>query len=136
VSDYFGDALQALNKGVEVQSLRADGDGGNRKQILSSAKEVDGIIVASFSWIQIEDDTVITFVRELLDLKKPLTLVSFGSPYVLLQVPAVDAFVCAFDRSIWSQVAAAEVLCGKRQAMGNLPVEFPGLFARGTGIRN
>lgn len=136
VRDYFGDAMQGFHQGVEVKTLAANGDEDGRKKILSAAKEVDGIIVASFSWIQIEDDAAIKFVRDLLNLKKPLTLVSFGSPYVLLQIPEVDTFLCAYDRSLGSQVAAAEVLCGKRPAKGTLPVQFPGLFARGTGMKD
>lgn len=135
-NEYFGDAMRAIHKGVKVETLTADPDSAGPKKILSAAAEVDGIIVASFSWIQLEDDMAIKFVGDLLDMKKPVTLVSFGSPYILLQMPEVDTFVCAYDRSLESQIAAAEVLCGKRQATGKLPVQFPGLFARGTGMSN
>jgi beta-N-acetylhexosaminidase len=136
VHEYFGDALDAFHKGVKVETLTTDTDEEERRKILSAAKDADEVLVANFSWVQIEDDTVLKFARDLLTLKKPLTLISFGSPYVVLQLPEVDTFLCTYDRSLESQIAAAEVLCGKRTATGKLPVGFPGLFDRGTGIGN
>jgi beta-N-acetylhexosaminidase len=62
-----------------------------------------------------------------------LVVVALRTPYDVLPMPWVDAFVCAYTSVEPSMVALAEVLFGETPASGRLPVELPGLYPRGHG---
>ncbi len=64
----------------------------------------------------------------------PLVAVSFGSPYLLREVPAAGTYVCAYGISPVMQVAAAQALFGEIPIRGKLPVTIPGLYEPGAGI--
>ncbi len=49
-------------------------------------------------------------------------VVSFGSPYILRQVPEIKHYVCAYSESEFSQRAAAWAVQGKTEFKGTLPV--------------
>lgn len=64
----------------------------------------------------------------------PTIAVSFGSPYLLREVPAVGTYFCAYGVSPVMQVAAAQAIFGETKVSGKLPVTIPGLYERGAGI--
>jgi beta-N-acetylhexosaminidase len=51
-------------------------------------------------------------------------LISFGSPYVIRGFEKFDSILCAFDRLDVCQHAAADVLLGRIEAQGKLPVRL------------
>jgi beta-N-acetylhexosaminidase len=63
-----------------------------------------------------------------------LLAVALRTPYDLLCMPWIGTFVCAFTSVEPSVVALADVLFGETPAVGRLPVELPGLYARGHGL--
>ena len=54
--------------------------------------------------------------------KKPIVVVSFGSPFLISYVPKDVTFLCAFGFRRHSEVSAAKVLVGQQAAEGRLPV--------------
>jgi beta-N-acetylhexosaminidase len=60
--------------------------------------------------------------------------VSFGTPYLLREIPSVGTYFCAYGIQPVMQVAAVHALFGEAPVSGTLPVTIPGLAARGTGI--
>ena len=62
-------------------------------------------------------------------------LVSFGTPYLLQQVPNVPAYVVAWGGSNASQRAAARALSGDAAINGRLPITIPSLLPFGAGER-
>jgi beta-N-acetylhexosaminidase len=72
-------------------------------------------------------------VKKLLALKKTTVAVSFGNPYIVLDFPSVENYVCAYSSADASIDAAAEVIFGEEPAEGKLPVTIPGLYAFGEG---
>jgi beta-N-acetylhexosaminidase len=66
--------------------------------------------------------------------KVPTIAVSFGTPYLLREVPSVGTYFCAYGIQPVMQVAAVQGLFGEAPVTGKLPVTIPGLVARGTGI--
>ncbi|MCM2256092.1 MAG: serine hydrolase [Vicinamibacteria bacterium] len=64
----------------------------------------------------------------------PLTLVSYGSPYLLRQVPEAKAYVIAYGGAESSQRAAMRVLFGEVPSRGKLPVTLPELYPYGHGL--
>ncbi|HUF13500.1 MAG TPA: glycoside hydrolase family 3 N-terminal domain-containing protein [Longimicrobiales bacterium] len=59
--------------------------------------------------------------------------VSFGNPYLLREVPALDAYVLAWGGSVTQQRAAARALLGTAPVSGRMPISIPGLVERGAG---
>lgn len=64
----------------------------------------------------------------------PIVAVIFDSPYVLLKLPSFTALVLAYENQKEAQEAAAEVLLGKLQPKGKLPVNLLPHFPLGTGL--
>jgi beta-N-acetylhexosaminidase len=76
-----------------------------------------------------------TFLRQLIDAKKPVVLVSLGNPYLLRAFPAVDAYLAAFSTVETSETASLNALTGEIPITGHLPVSIPGIAALGQGIQ-
>ncbi|MBI2618611.1 MAG: serine hydrolase [Ignavibacteriales bacterium] len=70
----------------------------------------------------------------LADLRKPMVVVSFGNPYIVMDFPAVDSYVCGYSGAPVVQEAMAEVLFGEEPASGKLPIEIPGVYPFGAGV--
>lgn len=67
-------------------------------------------------------------------LGKPMIAVSFGNPYVVIDLPKLDAYVCAYSNSEIMQDAVAEVLFAEAPAQGKLPINIPGVYKFGDGV--
>jgi beta-N-acetylhexosaminidase len=68
-----------------------------------------------------------------LPANKRVVAVSFGSPYVLRDLPTLPTYLCAYGTQPVMQVAAVKALFGESNIAGKLPVTIPGLHARGEG---
>ncbi len=64
------------------------------------------------------------FLRRVIELQGEKVLISFGSPYVVRGLEGFDTILCAFDRLDACQRAVADVLLGKLEAQGKLPVKL------------
>jgi beta-glucosidase-like glycosyl hydrolase len=62
----------------------------------------------------------------------PAMLVSFGSPYLISQVPEVPGYLLAWTGSVQAEQVVADALAGAPIA-GRLPVAIPPLFRIGDG---
>ncbi|MBL8981816.1 MAG: beta-N-acetylglucosaminidase, partial [Gemmatimonadetes bacterium] len=99
------------------------------------------IVVGSYVNITSESATAdapqafIGFLRQLAATGKPLVVVSFGTPYLLSQVPFVTSYAIAWGGTTASQRAAARALLGEIPVMGRLPIAIPPLLNVGAGIQ-
>lgn len=67
--------------------------------------------------------------------QKPTVLVSFGSPYLLNQIPNFQgAYLLAWSDASASERAAARALAGAAPIQGRSPVQLSPTLPRGTGI--
>lgn len=73
-------------------------------------------------------------IGKVLGLGKPTVAVSFGNPYLVMDFPNVDAYVCTYGNSEVSDEVAAQVIFGEESAAGKLPITIPGVFQFGDGI--
>jgi len=64
----------------------------------------------------------------------PTIAISFGTPYLLREIPTAGTYVCAYGVQPVMQLAAVHALFGEAPVSGKLPVTIPGLAPRGTGI--
>lgn len=60
--------------------------------------------------------------------------VSFGNPYLVAQIPAIDTYLCAYVSTARTERQAAVALAGNTWILGRLPVGIPGVAAAGTGL--
>jgi beta-N-acetylhexosaminidase len=65
---------------------------------------------------------------------RPVVVLSFGSPYLLGQMPDVPVYVAAYGGAESSQRAAVGALFGEYAVRGKLPVTLPGLYPYGHGL--
>lgn len=75
------------------------------------------------------------FLRQLVEQKKPVVLVSLGNPYLLRAFPDVAAYLAAFSTVETSEGAALNAITGEIPIQGRLPVSIPGIAAIGDGIQ-
>lgn len=111
--------------------------------IVNVARGADLVIVSLF--IRPQPDGPIatlpaigaTLLRQLVESERALIVISFGNPYLLLDVPTIPTYLCAFGdarESIHSQMAVARALFREIPISGKLPVALPGLYPRGHGV--
>ncbi len=67
-------------------------------------------------------------------LKKPMVAISFGNPYVAMNFPRFETYVCAYANNDVMRQATAEVLFAESPARGKLPITIPGQYRFGEGI--
>lgn len=74
-------------------------------------------------------------IAALLASGRPVVAVSFGSPYLLRDVPALTTYLCGYGPQALVQSATVRALFGEAGIEGRLPVTIPGVAPRGTGLR-
>ena len=62
--------------------------------------------------------------------------ISFGTPYLLREVPSLPTYICAYGPQPVLQAAVNRALFGETKFTGKLPVSIPGMYSRGAGITN
>jgi beta-N-acetylhexosaminidase len=66
---------------------------------------------------------------------RPTVLVSLRSPYDIQSAPGVSGYVCAYTGREPTLRALADVLSGARAPTGTLPVDVPGVYRIGDGMK-
>ncbi len=67
--------------------------------------------------------------------RQPTVLVSFGSPYVIRQVPAASSYLIGWASTAMVERAVATALTGANAITGTAPIEIPPQFPIRSGIR-
>jgi beta-N-acetylhexosaminidase len=133
-----------LRRGVaSVRSAYVDADepAPNYGRILDDVRSSDAVVVGSYVNVTSESATAdaprafVEFVDSLLARNARVVLVSFGSPYLLMQTPRVPAYAVAWGGSAASQRAAARALLGEIAVTARLPIAIPPLLSIGAGER-
>ncbi|HEY6140342.1 MAG TPA: glycoside hydrolase family 3 N-terminal domain-containing protein [Thermoanaerobaculia bacterium] len=68
-------------------------------------------------------------------IRKPVVAISFGTPYLLREIPSVGTYLCAYGIQPVMQVAATHAIFGEAAVTGRLPVTIPGFVRRGEGVQ-
>ena len=76
---------------------------------------------------------LIDAARRIIESHARSVVVGFAAPRVASLLPGAGAFLCCYDGSAHTQMAALDVLFGNEPARGRLPLAVPGLFPRGHG---
>jgi len=79
-------------------------------------------------------DTNGDLLHKILDRAAPKTIVlAMGNPYLAMDFPQIENYVCAYSNATTSEVAAVKALFGEIPFHGRLPVTIPGVAQRGAG---
>ena len=103
------------------------------------ADSVDVVVLGSYVNISSTTATAgaprafIDFVSKLQARHARTVLISFGTPYLLLQTSAVGSYMIAWGPSQASQQAAAHALLGSSAITGRLPISLPPFARFGDG---
>ncbi|MEO8034724.1 MAG: glycoside hydrolase family 3 N-terminal domain-containing protein [Acidobacteriota bacterium] len=108
--------------------------------ILEAARNADVVVIAlairarSGAGRIAVPDVARLAIEQLAGLPARLIGVSFGTPYLLREVPSLQTYLCAYGIQPVLQDAAIHALFGEAPITGRLPVTIPGLAVRGQGI--
>ena len=109
-------------------------------EILEASRDADLILVSFFVKARSGSGRIAVpesardALPALLEMRKRIVAISFGSPYLLREFPDLPTYICAYGSQDVAQVAAARALFGEAAFAGHLPVTIPGAAPRGTGI--
>jgi len=76
----------------------------------------------------------VQFVEKIKQMGNKVIVISFGNPYLIMNLPEVDAYLCAYDIIVVSQRAAVAAIFGEFNPTGRLPVSIPGLYKYAHGL--
>ena len=67
--------------------------------------------------------------------RERLIFIAHGNPYLIRQVPRVDAYLVTYGVGEALERAAARAVMGRASITGRAPISLPGFFRRGDGIQ-
>ena len=137
----FNAELRSRLRELQTAFVSADEAEPRYDSLLVQARRADVVIVGSYVNITSETATAgapkafVDFVQALQREGARVIVVSFGTPYLLQQIPAVGSYAVAWGGTAASQRAAARALVGEIPITGTLPISIPPLLPRGGGER-
>ena len=119
---YFSDRLGADLPNLDVYTVDLSLSESIIQQYVNMSESYDRIVVAGYNWTPLTSESQIDLVERLSAGTVPVIYISFGSPYHGLQINGLENFFCAYACVDVSQWAGADVLLGKIDAKGTLPI--------------
>jgi len=110
-----------------------------KSEMIIAAQEADLIVIGSFIMVRSHQpiqlpDEIRDNVMEVLTVDKPSVLVAFGNPYVVRDIPDVDAHVLAWSSDSNQVRQSVPGLFAAEKVDGMLTSEIPGLYQIGSGM--
>ena len=142
--DFFNDELMRIAQPTwfEKRLLDKRSTALDYQRVLNAANFADLIIVPTFLPVRSGSNSISLpvaqqqFLNSLLATRKPVILLSFGSPYLIAALQQdPEVYIAAYGESPASQKAAVQALFGEIEISGLLPVSIPGKSSFGDGIR-
>jgi beta-N-acetylhexosaminidase len=136
----FHSKLRARRNNIEFAKVDPRSNEGEYETVVETAKGVDVIVCQLQLATRSGETTGFISIKQknlmarLASLGKPVIAISFGNPYVIMDLPKTDAYVCAYSNSEVMQDAVAEVLFAEAPAQGKLPITIPGFYKYGDGV--
>jgi len=110
------------------------------QQIINRVDTAQAVVVGTFvRWgsyrgtVSLPDSTA-KLLDGLFEGDRPMSVIAFGSPYLLRQIPEVPSYLCAYQTDPLAVSAAVRALFGEIPLSATLPVSIPGFYDVGVGI--
>lgn len=94
-------------------------------KVLEQVREYDLIVMGTIN--AYAEKKQAEFVRQLLQMRKPVIIIAMRLPYDLAMFPQASTYVCTYSILEPSMRAAAKAVFGHSEMTGRLPVSIPGL---------
>lgn len=110
------------------------------QEIMTQSDSAQAVIIGAFvKWGSYKGsvtlpDTTAKLLAQLFEIDKPMAVISFGSPYVLRQMPNVPSYLCAYGTKPLAVRAATRAIFGEIPITAKLPVSIPGFHEIGDGL--
>ena len=129
ISSAFNEHLEEAGVRLEKRSNSLD-NSLNKEELVTNISDDTAIICLVYTSVgawkkqSFLPDYFKAILSKLESLPNETVLISFGSPYVVRDFGNFKTVICSFDLLSECQRAAADVLLGKLQATGRLPVSL------------
>ena len=130
-----------LENAPEIFVLDGRASESDVEAVAASASRADVVLACLFVRFQSGRGTIALpgtakgAIERLLVSGARVVAVSFGSPYLLRELPRLTTYLCAWGSQPDMQVAAVRALFAEAPITGHLPVTIPELARRGAGIQ-
>ena len=139
----FNAYLRTRSLPVVNDIVIADDPGTSFARALERARAADIVIVSNYVNITSEtatasvDAAFAQFMRDIVRERegRGVVVVTFGTPYLLLQIADAPSYMIAWGSHVASQRAAARALLGEIDITATLPISIPPLHSIGDGER-
>ncbi|HEX9494857.1 MAG TPA: glycoside hydrolase family 3 N-terminal domain-containing protein [Candidatus Limnocylindria bacterium] len=128
----LGDVLAQRLPSVTAQTITLSPTQPEIDRAVTSARGADVVVLGSADLFSNPQQAVLA---KALQAVKPTVLVSLRSPYDILSAPGVAGYVCAYTGREPTLRAIADIVSGARAPAGTLPVEVPGVYRIGDGMK-
>ncbi|HEV2011480.1 MAG TPA: glycoside hydrolase family 3 N-terminal domain-containing protein [Candidatus Limnocylindria bacterium] len=128
----LGQVLARRFPNVSLQTITLAPGQPDIDRAVGSARAADVVVMGSADLFSYPAQTALA---KALQAVRPTVLVSLRSPYDILSAPAVAGYVCAYTGREPTLRALADVLAGTRAPTGTLPVDVPGVYRIGDGMK-
>jgi len=142
--------LRRRARGTKVYLIDSSIAAAMTPEILEAAKQAQKVIVAAYVVPTAAKQTVVNgqltntvglsdatgnLMQQLLDMAAAKTaVIAMGNPYLAMNFPAVQTYICTYSNAPTSERSAVKLLFGEMQLKGKLPVSLPGIADRGFGL--
>lgn len=137
----FASYLRSSARGSSVARIHLDARSAKEHYdaAAANASEYDVVILASFVQASSAGSLALSpmqaaFANTLAGGRTPVVVVSFGTPYLAMEMNPPQAYLLAYDASDASQRAAAQGIVGQAAISGRLPVTIPDRYLYGASL--
>jgi beta-N-acetylhexosaminidase len=128
----LGQVLAQRLPNVTAQTITLSPTQADIDRAVVSARAADVVVLGAADLFSYPQQAALA---KALQAVAPTVLVSLRSPYDILSAPAVAGYVCAYTGREPTLRALADVLSGSRAPAGTLPVDVPGVYRIGDGMK-
>jgi beta-N-acetylhexosaminidase len=129
----LGQVLAQRLPNVSTQTITLSPIQADIDRAVAAARAADVVVFGSADLFSYPQQAALA---KALQAVKPTVLVSLRSPYDILSAPGVAGYVCGYTGREPTLRALADVLSGTRPPTGTLPVDVPGVYRIGDGMKN
>jgi beta-N-acetylhexosaminidase len=117
--------------------------GAMSDQVLKAADEAEAVVAAVYvapapgstrNTTAVADASAVLLGKLSDHAAAKMAVVAMGSPYLVMDFPGFQNYLCTFSNAAVSEVSAVKALFGEIPIRGRLPVSIPNVAQRGAGI--